>query len=204
MSNAIFPALPGLKLDASMAPRFNTGLQESVSGREARAALMAYPKWSIGLSVEFLRAGNAGVELQTLEGCFLQMRGRWDSFLLAVPNHDTVAAQAFGTGDGANKIFQLVRTLGAGGFGFTEPVQNPNTVTNVSANGVTVSGGYSIGSTGLLTFVTAPAAGVALTWSGTYYHRVRWDYDQAEFARFLTDLYELKSVKLVGAPGNRV
>jgi len=84
-------------------------------------------------------------------------------------------------------------------------VMNPLAVTNIKAAGAVVSGaGYTIGSTGLVTFTTAPASGAALTWTGTYYFRCRFTKDQIEFDGFMQDLYELKKVEMIGAPGNRV
>ena len=205
MSSAVFPSLPGLLPAATVAPRFRTEVKSAVSGRETRAKFMAYPLWDVTVGFEFLRAGNAGVELDTLTGFFLQMRGAWDSFLVTLPNDASVTDMAFGTGNGTTQVFQLTRTRGAGGFGFTEPVQNVNTLVNVKVAGVTKTLGtdYTV-SNGLVTFTTAPAASAVLTWSGTFYFRCRLHDDHADFERFLNDLWALKSIKMVGAPGNKL
>lgn len=207
MSNAVYPiGLPGLQPAATVAPRFSTRIQSAVSGRETRAAFMAYPLWDVSLAYEFLRATAAAPELDTLAGFFLQMRGSWDNFLVAVPNDNAVTDMAFGTGNGASAAFQLTRTRGAGGFGFVEPVQNLNVLGAVKVAGVTKTLGtdYTVSGAGLVTFATPPAAGAALTWSGSYYYRCRFLHDQADFSRFLNDLWELKKVQMVGAPGNKV
>lgn len=47
------------------------------------------------------------------------------------------------------------------------------------------------------TATRAPAASTALTWTGAYYWRVRFDQDLAEFNNFLTLLWELRSLVLV-------
>ncbi|MDR3414218.1 MAG: DUF2460 domain-containing protein [Formivibrio sp.] len=205
MSNSVYPDLPGMKLDATVSPRFSTKIQSAISGRETRAAFMAYPLWDITLAYEFLRSNGAFPELDTLAGFFMQMKGSWDSFLISIPNDNAVTDMQFGMGNGVQTVFQLTRTRGAGGFGFTEPCQNPAALTNIKGNGSVISsGGYSIGSTGLITFVTAPAVGTALTWSGSFYYRCRFVNDTADFSRFMQDLWSLGSIKMTGATGNKV
>jgi len=206
MSQSVYPmSVPGLLPTVSVWPRFSTRTQSAVSGRETRAAFMQYPLWDITVGYEFLRANSAFPELDTIVGLFLACKGSWDSFLIAIPNDQACTNMPFATGDGVTTVFQLTRTRGAGGFGFTEPVMNPLAVTNIKAAGAVVSGaGYTIGSTGLVTFTTAPASGAALTWTGTYYFRCRFTKDQIEFDGFMQDLYELKKVEMIGAPGNRV
>jgi hypothetical protein len=106
----------------------------------------------------------------------------------------------FGTGDGATRTFQLSRTLG----GFVEPVLNVGTVTGITANGTPVaSGAYSVGSTGIVTFTTAPANSAALAWTGVYYYRCRFDQDIAEMEEFMKRFYTLKTLKFMGSPGNK-
>lgn len=206
MSNIVYPSLLGQDIVATRAPAFATKVKRAVSGKEFRAAFMAYPLWNLSISYEFLRDGNRGADLQTIEGLFMQMRGAWDSFLVAVLSDFSVTDMPFGVGNGAQTAFQLTRTRGAGGFSFVEPVQNVNAITNVKKNGVTLTltTDYTVGSTGIVTFVSAPAGGAALTWTGTYYFRCRFVRDEMESERFLADLWKLGKVELLGAPGNRL
>ena len=206
MSNLVFPSLAGLLPSVKVAPRFSTRVQSSVSGRETRAKFMLYPLWDITIGFEFLRTGQAGSELDTLAGFFMQVAGSWDSFLFQVPNDSSVTDMNFGTGDGTTTVFQLIRRRGAGGFSFAEPVQNPTAVTAVKINGVTKTPGtnYTVGGTGLITFTAAPAVADVLTWTGTFYYRCRLLDDTADFTRFMQDLWELRQLRMVGAPGIRV
>jgi uncharacterized protein (TIGR02217 family) len=207
MSNAVFPiALPGLSVTSPIvAPRFNTKAQGAVSGRETRAAFMQYPLWDITVGYEFLRTSVVLPELNTLVGFFGARKGSWDSFLILLPEDNACTDMAFATGDGVTRVFQLTRSRGAGGFAFSEPVMNVLALTNIKAAGSVVSGAtYSIGSTGLVTFITAPANGALLTWTGSYYFRCRFLQDTVEFARFMSNLWDAKKVQMVGAPGNRV
>ena len=119
MSNAVFPALPGLSADFKRAPMFKTQVKETVSGREFRGQLMLSPRYTYEASFEFLRDLRQGYdELRTLLGFFNARGGAFDDWLFLDPDDSVAAAMPFGTGDGATTQFQLVRTLG----GFTEPV----------------------------------------------------------------------------------
>lgn len=209
----MFPALPGLLWNSTRTPEFHTKVQKAVSGRELRAAMMAYPMYRFKLEYEFLRDDRSSMspasprdELKKLGGFFTARMGMFDSFLYTDPADNAVTDQLIGTGDGATKTFQLTRTYGAGGFTFIEPVQNVNLLTNLKVNGVAKANpaDYSVSATGLITFVTAPGAALSVTWTGTYYYRVRFNIDMADFNQFMYDLWEFKKCELYGAPGNKV
>ncbi|WP_034302546.1 DUF2460 domain-containing protein [Herbaspirillum sp. RV1423] len=201
MSNAIYPTLPGLAFPVMKQPGFNTAIKQSVSGKEYRAAFMQYPLWTFELTYEFLRNGIAGNDLNTLTGFFLARQGAFDSFLFTEPSDCTVTDAQFAVGDGVTKSFQLVRSLGA----FVEAVQNVNILTNIKAGGTLVPGSsYTVSPTGLVTFTTAPTSGYSLTWSGTFYFRVRFLQDSSQFSQFMTDLWENKKVQFIGSTSNKV
>lgn len=192
MSDAVFPSLPGLKWNIKRTPIWKTLKQESVSGKELSVALMTYPNRRITLSYEVLRAG-AEVELQTLEGFFNLRQGSHDTFLYNDPDDRSVTDQSFGTGNGTQTVFALARTRG----GFTEPVQSLNSAPVIKVAGVTktLTTDYTISALGVVTFVAAPAAAAALTWSGTYYWRCKFLQDMAEFDQFLHDLWQLQRLE---------
>jgi uncharacterized protein (TIGR02217 family) len=196
--------MAGLKWDSVKAPEFSTKVMRAVSGKELRAAYMSYPLYTFKLSYEVLRDDVANNELKTLAGFFLARQGQYDSFLFTDPSDHAVTAQSFGTGDGTTTAFQLVRAYG----GFSEPVQNVNGTPSIYVNGTlkTVTTHYTISGTGLVTFTAGniPTSGQALTWTGSYYFRVRFTADMAEFSQFLQNLWELKQLEFVGATGNKV
>ncbi len=82
-------------------------------------------------------------------------------------------------------------------------MQNVNAITNIKANGV-VTANYTVNANGLVTFNSATAGNASLTWTGTYYHRVRFVEDSVEFNKFMYNLFELKKVELVGSTMNKV
>lgn len=176
--------MPGLAWSVFKAPSWSTGIKKSVSGREFTTAYWSYPKWEFRLNYEVLRAG-ALAELETLIGFFNARNGRADDWLFEDPRDKTVTAQNFGTGDGVRTQFQLVRALG----GFVEPIFGVSGTPSIFKNGVLQSSGYSIDSKALVTFTTPPANAVALTWTGSFYFRVRFTHDSAEFEEFLQDLW---------------
>ncbi len=206
---AIFPALPGLGWSVSKTPRFATRVQRAVSGRELRVLDQPNPIWTWTLTYSMLRDKNdtrapsgpgAGYdELRTLMGFFLQQQGSFAPFLYDDPTDDQATAQPIGTGDGSATSFQLVRTMGVSlpGGGFSEPVTAPNTLSAIYFNGVRQSASaYSLDpSTGLVTFVAPPPASQLVTADFSYYFRVRFADDSADFENFLYQLWALKQVK---------
>lgn len=190
MSNEVFPTLPGLEFPVKKRPNFSTEVQRSVSGREVSAAFMSLPIWDWELSFSVLRESES--EFQTLAGFFLKRMGRFDTFLFNDPGDNVATSEVLGTGDGTTKTFQLKRAFG----GFVEPVFDLNGAALIYDNAVlkTSPTHYSINASGLVTFVTAPIAGHALTWSGAYYWRVRFMDDSTDFDNFMSKLWGAGSV----------
>ncbi len=199
MSNAVYPTLVGLGFPVKKAPNFNTVIHPAVSGKEARAAFMAYPLWTFKLTYDLLRS-DSNNELQNLMGFFLARQGSFDSFLFTDTGQYSVTDQSIGTGDGATTQFQLVRSTNSV---FSEPVMNTNVITNVKVAG-NVTTAYTITANALITFNAAPTAAQTITWTGTYYNRVRFKQDASEFEQFMNLLWKNGSVELFGCPGNKV
>lgn len=206
MSSAVFPVLPGLSWGIVKRPTFSTKIQRAVSGCEARVQRMAYPLYEFDLSYEVLRGGAASAELQTLMGFYIARGGAFDSFLYVDPDDYAVVDQSFGTGDSVSTTFQLVRTFGGGGFTLTEPVQNVSGTPTIKVNGVAKVAGtdYTISSTGMVTFASAPASSSTITWTGSFYYRCRFKEDSADFSQFMKNIWELKKLQFVGSTMNKV
>jgi hypothetical protein len=85
-------------------------------------------------------------------------------------------------------------------FLYTDPADNVydlNGATSIYKNAVVQASGYAISAAGVVTFSVAPAAGIALTWSGAYYWRVRFEQDMAEARNFLYQLWNLQQLAFV-------
>lgn len=194
MSSDVYPDLPGLDWPIRKAIVTNTQVRSTPSGREWRSSMMVVPRYRYTLTYEFLRDAAALAEYQALFGFVERRQGAYDSFLFTDPHDNAVTAQAFGTGDGSTVAWPLVRTLG----GSTMRVFSLNGAPSIYKAGVLQTSGYTVDlNTGLVTFGTAPAAGVALTWTGAYYQRVRFDGDSLEFDNFMTGFWRTGQVKLI-------
>lgn len=189
MSTAVFPSLIGVAFPVARQAIFSTRVQKSVSGREVRIADYPFPIWEWTLPFDYLPAADWA----TLMGFILARQGAWDSFLYDDPTDDSVTGQAIGAGDGATTAFQLVRSLGA----LSEPILAPELVSAVYLNGVAqASSAYSVDtSTGVLSFGTAPALGVAISADFSYYFRCRFVDDGAAFEEFMNKIWRAKQVR---------
>lgn len=203
MSNSVFPILPGLEWKYKriiVAPPVK--ILTTPSQREFRARDATLPRYRYVFSYEFLRQAAALAEWQTLEDFFKTHGGDFESFRLTDPDDNTVTAGLFGTGNGSTTQFQLVRTLSS----FAEGVYELNGTPQIFKNGVLQStpSQYSITATGVVVFVTAPAAGQALTWTGSYYRRARFARGEMEFSKLWQDFWEGKKVELISIkPGSQ-
>jgi len=206
MSQSVFPTLPGLQWDVSKVPEFRNKKHQAVSGRESSIRYMLYPLYAFNMSYSILRQTTGFDELKTIMGLFLAMNGDYDSFLYTDPDDSSVTDQLFGVRDGVATQFQLLRTFGAGSFTLIEPVQNVNALTNLKSNGVTMNSpaDYTISNTGLVTLAAVGTAGHSLTWTGTYYFRVRFRESIVEFNQFMKNLWEFQRCELYGSLSNKV
>jgi uncharacterized protein (TIGR02217 family) len=135
------------------------------------------------MKFDILRSTNAYPEVQQLVGFYNARNGRYDDWLYLDPRENSVTAQSFGTGNGTTVAFELVRSYGS----FIEPVGGASSV-QVYKNGVlqTLTTDYTISTdTRVITFTTAPAALDALTWTGTFYYRVRFSNDKLQMEEFM-------------------
>lgn len=195
MSTVDFPTLLGLGWPVRT-PIFNNLYQQASNLKESSATLASAPRWKWKLPFEMLR-DDANNELKTLVGFVCTRLGSSDkTFLFTDPDDNSVTAQGGGSGDGATKIFQLVRTYG----GFVEPIAAPITVANLKVNNVAKSNptDYTFDTTtGLLTFVVAPGNGLAIVYDLTYKWRCRFLNDSNDFEKFLFQMWSQKGIEFI-------
>jgi uncharacterized protein (TIGR02217 family) len=195
MSNQVLPSFAGQRWPFTRGNLFRTTIKEAASGREYRWQNWSYPRYEWKLDFEVLRENEAFTEMRTLLGFINARGGSFDSFLFTDPDDNTITAQLIGTGDGLNKLFQLVRTLG----GFVEPIYDTNGAPQIYVNAVLQTAGthYTINSAGLVAFVTAPLAGQAVTATFSYYWRCRFTKDGYEFSQMLQRLWDLRGLGFI-------
>jgi hypothetical protein len=192
-----FPTLAGLGWSVHKKPVFSTVVASHVSGREVRDALYRNPLWEFELTVDALSSspvsypGAGANSLQTLMGFFLQMQGQFGTFLYADPSDNTATNVTFATGDGVTTIFTFSRFMGA----FLEPVSWVTSVSNVSLDGINQTSGWELSAPNSLLFSSAPDLGVSIAATFTYAFECRFDSDDQDFEEFMSNLWQVKSVK---------
>lgn len=183
MSYPIFSASIPLSLVKSgfhKTPRFSSLVQKSASGRRTALSMMPYPSWDFEVDLNYIstaaRDEFMGLYIATLGGAgFFLFTDPTDSAVTqgtgVLLNVTPGAANPMGqTGDGMSTQFQLARTIG----GSVDLLQN---VSGVSAFAAGVSATGTVGPTGIVTFSSAPAAGAALTWQGSFQYLCQFKDD---------------------------
>lgn len=198
MSDAIFPALPGLAWSVFKRPVFSTAVQTAVNLSELRTSFSATPVYRFRLSFSVLRDDTLYDELHQLAGFFLAHRGRFDSWRYRDPDDHQAVQEPFGVGDSARTSFPLMRRFGA----FSERVAQVEAIDEVRVNAVAVP--FEVDSAGVVSFEEAPAAGSVLDWSGSYWYRCRFAQDEQEFEQFMHRLWSAQSVEFLGNLGTKL
>lgn len=193
MSNAVFPTFPGLKWGRKRTAVWSTNIQKSASGREIRSAYYTYPQWKFSLSFEVLRTKASINELEKLAGFFNERRGSFDSFLYEDPTDNKVTDQLIGNVVQGVTRYQLVRNYG----GFTEPVLAVKGTPTVKVGGVALTYGrdFAIDNNGVLVLNTPQTPGRPITWTGSFYFRVRFTSDTVDFENFIGHLWNAKKIE---------
>ncbi len=119
-------------------------------------------------------------QLDALIAFFRARKGRAYGFRFKDWTDYQASAQRIGTGNGTLTQFQLVKSYASGGI--TEPRTIAKPVAgsvNVYKNAVLQTSGVSVDTTsGLVTFTSAPASGVAVTADFAFDVPVRFDTDR--------------------------
>lgn len=199
----IFPKLPGETVPVIRRPAFSTIIQGASSGLEVRIGEWVYPRWEWEIPFSWLSQEAAIGDFQTLAGFFIGLFGAFDAFLFndpldnstTLPDAPAATPSIIGTGDGTTTTFQIGRTL-SGNF---EPLYDINSTVaapKIYLNTTLQSSGYAISATGLITFTSAPGAGVLVKADFQYYWRVRFADDSTDFANFAGKLWENQKLTL--------
>ena len=193
MSNLVFPTLLGTDIAVKRTPLWATDVQAAASGKELRVQWYSSPRWKYDIPLNFARVSGFSAqtpsnEMAAVNSLFSSVQGCWDTFLYTDPYSNTASATPFGTGNGSATTFQL---LDIEGF----PIYDLNGSASIYVGGVLTTPASIV--SGLVTFSAAPANGAALTWSGGYYRRVRFDMDEFEMEQLVNLCWGKGSIKLI-------
>jgi uncharacterized protein (TIGR02217 family) len=188
-----YPATPKYSMGMPQSEIWNSIKDKSATGITSVVGLCAYPQHIFELNYKLLRS-NADAGLQTIMGFYNQQHGDAIPFNFLHPYDNTATAALFGTGDGVSTMFQLFRAWG----GFYEPVLAPYGAAKVYVNAAekTATTDFTISTSGLVTFTTAPALNYPLTWTGTFYWMCRFSEMTADFECFCNNLWKFGKVTI--------
>ena len=121
-------------------------------------------------------------DLRTVLALFRNAQGRAHGFRYRDPLDYEIAGQEIGTGDGAEVAFQIVKDYSVTGQAYRRTIRKPVAGTVVVyLDGAPQGSGWAVDTaTGIVTFDTAPGAGVAVSVDCEFHVPVRFDHDELQ------------------------
>lgn len=185
-------------------PERRTQIVELASGAEERNASWANSRRRYDVAYGIRRADDLAAVVAFFEARNGRLHGfrfkDWADFKSCLPSQTPGPAdQPIGTGNGAATLFQLTKRYTSGAQSWTRAITKPfaGTVT-IALNGTPQGSGWSVSSsTGLITFTTAPAVGVAITAGFEFDVPVRFDTDALDVTLDLERLGSITSIPLL-------
>ena len=171
----VLNATPGFGFQGG--PSFQTKIYALQNGREARNG-----EWSIAR--HRYRAPYSNITddaLDLIRSAWLTCRGRLHSFLFKDWMDFRAIDADFGVGDGSATRFVLrkVSTFGVGSY--ERLIREPVPGFTVRVNGITTPVAFDEAAREVV-FAEPPASGAALSWTGEFLVRVRFDMDDLDFS----------------------
>ena len=172
--------------------RFKTRIISSESGQETRIRVWTYPLRSYELNVDFWDAARLQLLISFYNaaacGDAYSFRFKdWSDYFAGYKFDptglivDTGSLQSIGTGDGVATTFQLSKTYTSGAFSSVRKITKPvaGTVVIYKAGVLqTLTTHYTVDTTtGIITFVSAPAMSAAITAAYHFDVNARFDGD---------------------------
>jgi uncharacterized protein (TIGR02217 family) len=185
-------------------PERRTQIVELASGAEERNASWANSRRRYDVAYGIRRTDDLAAVVAFFEARNGRLHGfrfkDWADFKSSLPSQAPGATnQPIGTGNGSATLFQLTKSYTSGAQSWTRAITKPvaGTVT-IAMNGTPQVSGWSVSTTtGLITFTTAPAAGVAITAGFEFDVPVRFDTDALDVTLDLERLGSITSIPLL-------
>ena len=185
-------------------PERRTQIVELASGDEERNASWANSRRRYDVSYGIRRADDLDAVVAFFEARNGRLHGfrfkDWADFKSCLPSQTpSPTNQPIGTGNGSTTQFPLTKRYTSGAQSWTRAITKPvaGSVT-IALNGTPQASGWSVSTaTGLITFTTAPAAGMAITAGFEFDVPVRFDTDVLDVTLDLERLGSINSIPLV-------
>ena len=185
-------------------PERRTQIVERASGDEERNASWANSRRRYDVAYGIRRADDLAAVVAFFEARNGRLHGfrfkDWADYRSGLPSQPPGPTdQALGTGDGATTAFQLVKRYASGAQSWVRTIGKPVAGTvRVALAGVEQASGWSVDTAiGLVTFATAPAAGVAITAGFEFDVPVRFDSDALDVTLDIERLGSITSIPLL-------
>ena len=185
-------------------PERRTQIVELASGDEERNASWANSRRRYDVAYGIRRADDLAAVVAFFEARNGRLHGfrlkDWADYKSGLPSATpSPTDQAIGTGDGATTAFQLVKRYASGGQTWTRDITKPVAGTvRLALGGVEQASGWTVDTTtGLISFETAPASGVAITAGFEFDVPVRFDSDTLDVTLDLERLGSITSIPLL-------
>ena len=185
-------------------PERRTQIVELASGAEERNASWANSRRRYDVAYGIRRSDDLAAVVAFFEARNGRLHGfrfkDWADFKSCLPSQmPGPTDQLIGSGNGAATLFQLTKRYTSGAQSWTRTITKPvaGTVT-IALNGAPQLSGWSVSTTtGVVTFTTAPAAGVAITAGFEFDVPVRFDTDTLDVTLDLERLGSITSIPLL-------
>jgi uncharacterized protein (TIGR02217 family) len=185
-------------------PERRTQVVELVSGHEERNASWANSRRRYDVAYGIRRADDLAAVVAFFEARNGRLHGfrfkDWADHKSCLPSGlPSPLDQPLGTGDSEQAVFQLVKRYTSGAQGWTRAISKPVADTvRITLGGIEQLDGWSVDTTtGLVTFATAPAAGVAVTAGFEFDVPVRFDTDTLDVTLDIERLGSIASIPLL-------
>ncbi|WP_439399090.1 DUF2460 domain-containing protein [Bradyrhizobium sp. PMVTL-01] len=178
---------PNIEAGSQFSPQFSNVVQEAISGVEQRFGRWTKCRGKGNVAYGLLDSADHDNDFRAIMAIYLAHYQELYPFRFRDWSDYKATNEQFGTGDGSTTAFQLKKTydpslllLGiAGPRQYIREIKlvSPDVAPTIKVDGVikTVTVDYTINSSGLVTFVSAPASGKAITWTGEFDVPVRFD-----------------------------
>ena len=185
-------------------PERRTQIVELASGDEERNASWANSRRRYDVAYGIRRADDLAAVVAFFEARNGRLHGfrfkDWGDQKSCLPSGTPAPTdQKIGNGDGTTTTFQLVKRYSSGAQSWTRSITKPvaGSVT-IALNGAPQASGWSVATaTGLVTFATAPGAGVAVTAGFAFDVPVRFDSDALDVTLDFERLGSITSIPLL-------
>ena len=185
-------------------PERRTQIVALSSGDEERNASWANSRRRYDVAYGIRRADDLAAVVAFFEARNGRLHGfrfkDWSDYRSGLPTAAIAATdQLIGTGTGSQTAFQLAKRYASGTQSWTRTIAKPVAGTVVMAlGGVSQGSGWSVDlATGIVTFLTAPGSGVAITAGFEFDVPVRFDSDSMDVNLDIERLGSITSIPLV-------